>query len=720
MTPTPDPARDPAFRLMFASNPVPMYVYDVETLRFLEVNTAAVEQYGYSREEFLRMHLTDLRRPEEVPRLRAAIDALAAAPASPFRRHATTWKHRVKDGRIRDVDTVSSLVEFAGRRAALVVANDVTELKQAQDTLGQYARRLDILHEIDRAVIAAEAPAAIAEAALRRLRDLLGVPRAIVNLFDLEAGEVEWLAAVGRRRAHLGPGVRFSLSLMGDVEALRRGELQVIDVDTLSGSPEVEALLGSGVHVYMVVPMIAGGELIGGLSFGGAPGQFPAEHIGIAQEVAAQLAIAIAQARLYERVRRQAAELEARVQERTLELSAANEQLEQQIAERRRAEDDADRANRAKSDFLSRMSHELRTPLNGIIGFAQLLELDVKGAEERESVAHILKGGRHLLALINEVLDIARIEAGKLSISLEPVSVSDVVCSALDLVRPQAALRGVRLPATMPSDRYVTADRQRLQQVLLNLLSNAVKYNRDEGEVAVSCDENAEGRVRLTVSDTGTGIGPELLGRLFTPFDRLGADQTGIDGTGLGLALSKRLVEAMGGLIHVESGHHGTAFTIELEASHPLPGALLSADIPVDSPPPGPPGTVLYIEDNMANLRLLERIIQRRPALALLSAMQGSRGLELARAHRPDVIILDLHLPDLTGEEVLARLRDDARTSGIPVVILSADATPGQVTRLRRQGARAYLTKPLNLHELLSLLDELLREGRAARRSSSA
>jgi PAS domain S-box-containing protein len=695
---------------MFESNPLPMYVYDIATLHFLEVNTAAVDQYGYTRVEFLRMKLTDIRPSEDLPRLRETLASFADAPASPFRRHATTWKHRVKDGSLRDVDIVSSPIDFAGRRAVLVVAADVTELKQAQDALDKYARRLDILHEIDRAVIAAEAPVAIAEAALRRLRELLDVPRAIVNLFDLEAGEVEWLAAVGRRRVHRGPVVRFSLGLMGDVEALRRGELQVIDVDALSRGPEVEALLGSGVHVYMVVPMIAGGELIGGLSFGGAPGEFPAEHISIAQEVATQLAIAIVQSRLHARVKRQAEELEARVQERTLELTAANEQLQQQIAERRRAEAAADRANRAKSDFLSRMSHELRTPLNGIIGFAQLLELDAKSPDERESVEHILKGGRHLLALINEVLDIARIEAGKLSISLEPVSVSEVVCSALDLVRPQAAARGVRLPATMTSDRYVTADRQRLQQVLLNLLSNAVKYNRDHGDVAVSCEQNATGRVRLTVSDTGAGIAPEMLGRLFTPFDRLGAEQTGIDGTGLGLALSRRLVEAMGGLIQVESGADGTAFTVELEASEGLGGAVLAADTVVDPHTPSVPGTILYIEDNVANLRLLERIIRRRPAITLLSAMQGSQGVELAQAHRPDVIILDLHLPDLPGEAVLARLRDDVRTRAIPVVILSADATPGQVTRLLAQGARAYLTKPLDLNELLSLLDEILAE----------
>jgi PAS domain S-box-containing protein len=699
-----------SFRLLFASNPLPMWVYDAATLDFLEVNDAAVAHYGYSREEFLRMRITDIRPPEDVARLAAAVAGFGAAPAAALRRHGGAWRHRLKDGRIRAVDVASHSLEFAGRPAALVVAVDVTELKQAETALAKYAERLKVLHEIDQAIIAAEAPAAIAEAVLRPLRDLLGVPRAIVNMFDLEAGEVEWLAAVGRHRLRLGPGVRFPLALMGDVDALRRGEPQVIDVDAQPRGPEVEALLASGVHVYMVVPMIAGGELIGGVSFGGESGQFSPEQIAIAREVAATLAIAIAQARLYERVKRQAEELEQRVQERTRELRVANEQLQQEIAERRRAEAEADRANRAKSDFLSRMSHELRTPLNGIIGFAQLLELDVHGPTERESVQHILKGGRHLLALINEVLDIARIEAGNLSISPEPVLVSDVVRGALDLVRPQAAARGIRLADTVTGDRYVTADRQRLQQVLLNLLSNAVKYNREGGGVTVSCEERSERRVRLGVTDTGSGIAPEMLERLFTPFDRLGAERGDTEGTGLGLALSRRLVEAMGGRLLVDSRPGGTTFTVELSATD---GPVIPTQVDTTSSQTETPtthGTVLYIEDNVANLRLLERILSRRPGVTLVSAMQGSQGLELARAHRPDVIILDLHLPDISGDEVLVRLRDDRRTREIPVVILSADATPGQVTRLLARGARAYVTKPLEVSRLLALLDEIFGE----------
>ncbi len=392
------------------------------------------------------------------------------------------------------------------------------------------------------------------------------------------------------------------------------------------------------------------------------------------------------------------------------------------ISERREAEEalrqaraEAERAHRAESEFLSRASHELRTPLNVILGFAQLLEVDASTTEQRESVGEILKGGRRLLDLINEVLDMARIDTGRLHLSIEEVHVGQMLREMLDLVRPLAARRNVRLQEVEDGrlDRYVLADLQRLKQVLLNLLTNAIQYNREGGTVSLDCAPAAEGLVRITVRDTGPGIPPEKLGRLFTPFDRLGAEQTGIEGTGLGLALSKRLVEAMGGALGVESvPGQGSAFWVELPgADGPEDARGRPGDTGAQAGAPAKGLTVLYIEDNLSNLKLIERIAGRRPGVRILAAMQGGLGLALAREHRPDLVLLDLHLPDMPGEEVLRRLREDAETRAIPVVVLSADATPGRVQRLLSAGARAYLGKPLEVTKIMDLLDEMLREG---------
>ena len=388
------------------------------------------------------------------------------------------------------------------------------------------------------------------------------------------------------------------------------------------------------------------------------------------------------------------------------------------ITDRRRAEkrmreakDEAERANAAKSEFLSRMSHELRTPLNAILGFGQLLEMDGLGPDHAESVSHILKAGRHLTSLINEVLDLARIEARRLALSIEPVPANEVIAETLDLIRPLAAARSLMLSAEEAHGEaeHVLADRQRLKQVLLNLVSNAVKYNHEGGTVRVACEMATGDRVRISVSDTGAGIPPEQVERLFMPFERLGADRTATEGTGLGLALSKGLAEAMGGEIGVLSTvGRGSIFWVDLSKAAPIAdGVPEELDVGPTQAEPDGSMTVLYIEDNLPNFRLVERVLARRPSVMLLSAMQGSLGLDLARDHRPDLILLDLHLPDIPGQEVLERLRSEPTTSDIPVVVVSADATAGQVERLMASGARAYLTKPIDVRQLLRILDEL-------------
>ena len=397
------------------------------------------------------------------------------------------------------------------------------------------------------------------------------------------------------------------------------------------------------------------------------------------------------------------ARMEAEILQRSKELQAANRQL--------RA------ADAAKSEFLSRMSHELRTPLNAILGFGQLLQLDELSDQQHDSLDHILSGARHLLALINEVLDIAAIEAGGLQVSLEPVAVAEVVAEAVMLMRPLADQHGIVLVGPdQPCADHVLGDRQRLKQVLLNLLSNAVKYNRVGGSVELACDRVAGGRLRITVADTGPGIPPDALDRLFVPFERLERDQGAVEGTGLGLPLSQRLAGAMGGTLELTTTiDHGSTFWVELPLTESLADRVelhegRAALVHAQANPAWPALTVLCIEDNASNLELVEQVLNRLPHVTLIPAMRPQLGLDLAAEHHPDLVLLDLHLPDMPGQEVLRRLRANPSTADVPVVILSADARPSQIERMLDQGARAFLTKPLDVKELLTLLDTMVAE----------
>jgi signal transduction histidine kinase/CheY-like chemotaxis protein len=418
---------------------------------------------------------------------------------------------------------------------------------------------------------------------------------------------------------------------------------------------------------------------------------------------------------LLEEVTRHRGELEERVADRTRELEAAVAVMEQ-------AKGEADRANQAKSDFLSRMSHELRTPLTAILGFAQLLEMGQISEAQQRNTRHILKAGWHLLDLINEILDISRIEAGHLKISPEPVRVGETMQETLDLIAPMAAERGIQLQSRIgqADGRCVRADRQRLKQVLLNLMANAVRYNRDGGAVILSDEVRGE-RLRILVADTGPGISPEGLNRLCVPFERLGAEQTQADGTGLGLALSKRLIEVMGGAMGVESEMgRGSTFWVELPLvkapAAGQEGVVAEGAAPAAAGAHSETFTVLYIEDNLSSLELIEQLLAHRPGLNLISAMQGRLGLDLAREHQPHLILLDLHLPDIPGEEVLARLRAEPRTRAIPVVVISADAITGRAERLRAAGAHDYLTKPLDVSRFLDIVDRVTAEVRTGNR----
>ena len=387
------------------------------------------------------------------------------------------------------------------------------------------------------------------------------------------------------------------------------------------------------------------------------------------------------------------------------------------------ARDEAQRANRAKSEFLSRMSHELRTPLNAILGFGQLLEMSNPTSFQQESITHVLRGGRHLLGLINEVLDISRIESGKMEFELEAVPVARTLELTASLLQPLAQGHGITLEVA-PGHRAlegaaVQADPQRFKQVLLNLLSNAIKYNRPGGRATLACEPAATtNRLRVTVRDTGPGIAAADLPKLFSPFERLGAANSDIEGTGIGLVISKRLVEAMGGTISVESTvGRGSTFSVELPMSDSADGEAEeqdSSEETAQSPFGAGPGprTVLCIDDNFSNLELIKAVLLPRKDLTLLAAKRADAGLKLARERGPDLILLDLHLPDMSGEVVLTLLKEDPRTRHVPVVMVSADATGPQVEHLLGLGAHAYLTKPFQITSLMQAVDEALAVGR--------
>ena len=359
-------------------------------------------------------------------------------------------------------------------------------------------------------------------------------------------------------------------------------------------------------------------------------------------------------------------------------------------------------SNRAKNEFLSRMSHELRTPLNSILGFAQLLELDELTSSQYESLRHISRAGGHLLELINEILDMARIDAGKLDLTLEPVSLDEVVREVATLMQPQAEQFDVAVDVGSIRVPHVLADRQRLRQSITNLVSNAIKYNRRGGLVRIHGDSTSGGRVRLTVADSGPGIPADKQASVFAPFERLGAEQTKVEGTGVGLTLAKRVIEAMGGAIGFDSRVGvGSTFWIELDTvQEPVEVPEELPVVPMEQTISLPSGRILYIEDDPANLTFLERALERHAGVDLVPATAGRIGLELAAANPPDLILLDVHLPDMAGIEVLRRLHADPLTSLIPVVALSADASARQVRMMIEEGAVAYLYKPLDVAEL--------------------
>ena len=744
------------------------------TIRY---ESEAIERmYGYTVAEGIGTSAWDRVHPDDHARVSAA---LAGVAANPGMTGSAEFRYRARSGEWRFVEAVGKTLTDDARDGIVINTRDVTARRQAEEALRESEERYRALIENGHDIIVildpetgrmryqspstervlGYAPRDVADRNVLELihpddqeASLAAIARAVAAPGTTHHAEYRFLHADGGWR-HLetfgrtllpdsaAQGLVFNTRDITDrkeaEDALRRSERHFRRLIE-NGQDSISIVDPAGVMTYMSpssLPMLgyAPEELVGRSTFEFIhPDDQPLVGTEIARVFASPGTIGLVEYRFRHRDGSWRY-LEAIGQ--TLNPDSAADGLvantrdvtERRLSEEalRRATAEAEAANRAKSEFLSRMSHELRTPMNSILGFAQLLE---RGAplepHQQRGVQHILTAGRHLLRLINEVLDIARIESGRQQLSLEPVRLDAVLQEAVVLARPLAAQAGICLAADdgPAGTLFVRADRQRLVQVLLNLLSNAVKYNREDGEVRlewemVPAEDEGGARIRLRVRDTGVGIAPELVDQLFVPFARLGAEYSDVEGTGLGLALSQRLVEAMGGALVLEhSGGEGSSFAVELRLSRdPVEGlALRAAAAPAPEPRPCTPATLLYVEDNLANLSLVETILASRPGWKTIPALQGRLGTELAREHLPDVVLLDLHLPDVQGDEVLRRLRADRRTAGIPVVMISADATPRTIDRLRAQGADAYLTKPLDVDEFLSTIDRLLARPAAA------
>jgi PAS domain S-box-containing protein len=608
------------------------------------VGPSVTRLLGYTPEEMLGRTAPELVHPDDLPAVAQGMAAILAEPGVVKR---TDWRVRHRDGGWREFESFGrTLSPHSAEQGIVVNARDMTERNAAERALRDREERLRFALEAGR-MGAWEWDVA---------SDRVMWSPTLEEIHEMAPGSFGGTREAATADVHPEDRERMGAALRAALEAGSKYEIQY------------RSVLPSG----RVVWLETNGRVVA------SPDGRPVRMVGVCRDITQR--------------------------------KRAEEALQ-------RATADAERANRAKSEFLSRMSHELRTPMNSILGFAQVLGRAGLSAAHEKYLQHILKGGRHLLNLINEVLEISRIESGRQSLSLEPVHVGTVLQEALGLVRPLADQRRVELdeaPYVARDGAYVFADRQRLTQVVLNLLSNAVKYNRPGGRVRLWCaterDEGGAEWVRVRIEDTGPGIPPENADQLFTPFARLGAEQTEVEGTGLGLALSLRLAEAMGGTLLLESsGTSGSVFRLELRpADDPVTRAEEAAAPAAPGVGPHRAARVLYIEDNLANLALVETFLQSRPEWRTIPALQGLVGVELAREHRPDLVLLDLHLPDTHGAEVLRRLRADERTAAIPVVVISADATQAAVQELLALGADAYLTKPLDLDEFLRTLEAFL------------
>jgi signal transduction histidine kinase/ActR/RegA family two-component response regulator len=686
----------------------------------------------------------------------------------------------VNGGSTRYFKLVSSPLMDSEGRVSFVMEMffDITRATHSESEFLRVKRELKAINQCSQVISRAESERQLLNDVCRLIVTTGGYRMAWVGYrMDDDAKSVVPVAVSGSEDGYLRD---IKLSWGGDElgrgpvgTSIRTGKTSIVRDVQSDGQFEIwrNFALNRGFSSIIALPLSSGDQILGALAvYSNEVDAFDVEEVELLNGLAKDVSFGVMTIR--ERIERRRAEaalmeahekLELRVTERTAELTALNEKLEIEILERKQAEADllvakdlAERANRAKSEFLSRMSHELRTPLNAILGFSQLLEADVVEIltdSQRENVCEIIKAGNHLLELINEVLDLARIETGKLSLAVETVGVGPALDECLSLITPIAEQRLVRIERkTVRCDNFqIKADKTRFKQVVLNLLVNAVKYGPEGGNVVVECAAEEGGGLRISVSDEGPGIPLKMLKHLFEPFNRLGLENSQTEGTGIGLTISKRLMELMGGFIDVESNpQHQGGFDPSRQGGFNPPrqkgfdpqrqggsdpqrrkGSRFSAVFPRAGIIDGLTGmtpkiledstarvsagkewhghcikTILYIEDNSYNLLLVKKMLSRYPGIEVLEAPDASLGIELARVHRPDLILMDINLPGMNGYTALKRLKEYDETRDIPVIAVSAEAMPSDILRGIEAGFHNYLTKPVNIKKFMEAVAE--------------
>jgi len=752
------------YRLLFEANPEAMWLFDPKSLRFLAVNDEAIARYGYTRDEFLSMSILDIRPPEDIELLHRDLDAALSLPSS-----RGEFRHQTKDGTIIDVEIVANRVLLEGAEARLIIAKEITERKRAEAALRRSEAKYRTLVEnsLQGVTISQDMKIVFANPAIEQLTgytiaELLSrteeetmtslhpddLPRILQRRQERLAGKstsdkieyriirkdgtVRWVESqtvpyeYGEQPALLTAYIDLTERVQAEAQ-VRASEARFRGIfETAPDGNIIVDFTGVIAHANSQAEKMFGFEPGGlvGLPVQELTSVDLSTHPVLRDVYEAGAAAPVIGTGLEIRgCRKDGSEFPADILLNSVDSPEGPQVMVtiRDITERKQAEAEtiarqaAESASNAKSEFLSRMSHELRTPMNSILGFSQLLGMsrnEPLTATQQSRVDQILKGGQHLLRLIDEVLDISRIESGRLELSLEPVDVVKLGGEVLDLIAPLAQERQIQIHTDVGpnSFAYVRADKQRLKQVLINLLSNAIKYNRTGGDIWLTWTRKPDGWQQISVRDNGPGIPQEQQARLFQPFERLGAERGSVQGTGLGLVLSLRLVQLMGGRIGVDSAAgEGSTFWVDLPSVDGVGKNPPARKDVLDTPIMGVEShTILYIEDNLANFELIKQVLSEEKQIALVWAMQGSTGLDLARQQQPDLILLDLHLPDMHGHDILTQLRGEEATRDIPVVIISADATSEQIERLQAAGVDGYLTKPLDLTELLDTLDTIL------------